>query len=335
MRFVRPSARVATGRQSINALPSAIAAALHVANRMAAGAHPSATESVARVRRRRVPRRDLEATCRPRPRRRWGCRHPRRTVRVIDNDATRRPDRGGPDHRFWGRHKAGCCRRWRERMRGSGQVGEQAFQSGETGGDIGSGEGGTAGEGPTTVAMGSDDLAGRGDTPIAGVAAVVGINADATVHAETDYREPAIFQIREIPGQHPLDGRMEAVAVAGGPHRDAASADIGSERGEGLGHDAADRIGRESKQRFLFAAPLVGSASTEVGDADAKGPQPVDTATKQTSAAKRGSVFKVSATLARKAAKASNGSRCAGMRADGTAYAPAQRQRAEQRRHSE
>ena len=112
-----------------------------------------------------------------------------------------------------------------------GQVREQAFQSGQTGCDVGSGEGGTAGEDPTTVAMSGDDLAGRGDAPIAGVAAVVGKKADATVGAETDHREPAIFQIREIPGQHPFDGRMEAVAVTGGPHGHAAGADIGIERG--------------------------------------------------------------------------------------------------------
>ena len=59
-----------------------------------------------------------------------------------------------------------------------GQVGEQAFQSGQTGRDVGSGEGGTAGEDPTSVAMSGHDLARRGDAPIAGVAAVVGKKAD-------------------------------------------------------------------------------------------------------------------------------------------------------------
>ena len=119
VRFVRPSAQGCDGQAVYQrpAVRDSCCAPCSESNgsRRASLRH----RSVARVRRRRVPRRDLEATCRPRPRRRWGCRHPRRTVRVIDNDATRRPDRGGPDHRFWGRHKAGCCRRWRERMRGS------------------------------------------------------------------------------------------------------------------------------------------------------------------------------------------------------------------------
>ena len=48
-----------------------------------------------------------------------------------------------------------------------GQVRGHAFQSSQSGRDIGCGDGGSAGEDPTPVAMSGHDFAGHGDAPSA------------------------------------------------------------------------------------------------------------------------------------------------------------------------